>query len=314
VGANSHDGDLRFIGAVEVTGRPIVANQLTEAFMAIKKVGVVGTGQMGAGICQVAAAAGFDVVMSDINLAVAEKGKASIAKLLDKAVAKGKMDEAAKKAILDKLTPVEGLEAFADVDLAVEAATENMELKLKIFKAMDDATPDGAILATNTSSISITYIAAATKNPEKVIGMHFMNPVPVMKLVEIIKGLATDEETYKATIEASEKMGKTCVTAIDSPGFIVNRILVPMVNEAVFALQENLGTPEDIDTAIKLGLNHPMGPLALADLIGLDTCLAICEVLHSKLGEDKYRPCPLLRKYVDAGWLGRKTGRGFYQY
>jgi len=282
--------------------------------MAIKKIGVLGTGQMGAGICQVAAAAGYDVVMADINLEVAEKGKAGIAKRLDKAVSKGKMDAAKKDEILSKLEPVESMAAFEDVDLAVEAATENMELKLALFKKMDEACPDGAILATNTSSISITYIAAATKRPDKVIGMHFMNPVPVMKLVEIIKGLATDDATYEATVEASKKMGKTCVTANDAPGFIVNRILVPMLNEAVFALQENLGTPEDIDEAVKLGLNHPMGPLALADLIGLDTCLAICEVLHDKLGEDKYRPCPLLRKYVDAGWLGRKTGRGFYQY
>ncbi len=282
--------------------------------MAIKKIGVVGTGQMGAGICQVAAQAGYDVVMSDINLDVAQKGKAGIGKLLDKAISKGKMDEAAKKSIMDRLHPVESMAAFSDVDMGIEAATENMQLKLKIFKDLDAACPAHAILATNTSSISITYIAAATKKPEKVVGMHFMNPVPVMKLVEIIRGLATDDETYNATIEASRKMGKTCVTASDAPGFIVNRILVPMLNEAVFALQENLGTPQDIDEAIKLGLNHPMGPLALADLIGLDTCLAICEVLHTKLGEDKYRPCPLLRKYVDAGWLGRKTGRGFYKY
>ncbi len=282
--------------------------------MAIKKIGVLGTGQMGGGICQVAAAAGFDVLMADLNLDVARKGLDGIKKRLDGAVAKGKMEASARDAILAKLTPVESIAAFKDVDLAIEAATENMALKLDLFRKMDEACPAGAILASNTSSISITYIGAATKRPEKVVGMHFMNPVPVMKLVEIIRGLATDDATYESTIEASKKMGKTCVTAKDAPGFIVNRILLPLVNEAVFALQEGLGTPEDIDEAVKLGLNHPMGPLALADLIGLDTCLAIAEVLHAKLGEDKYRPCPLLRKYVDAGWLGRKTGRGFYMY
>jgi 3-hydroxybutyryl-CoA dehydrogenase len=285
-----------------------------EETMAVRKIGVLGTGQMGAGICQVAAAAGYDVLMADIDLEIAGKGKAGIDRRLARAVEKGKMDAAARDGILSRLAPVESMAAFKDVDLAVEAATENMDLKLKLFKAMDEACTDGAILATNTSSISITYVAAATKRPEKVIGMHFMNPVPVMKLVEIIRGLATDEETYRTTVEVSEKMGKTCVTANDAPGFIVNRILIPMLNEAVFAYQEGLGTAEDIDEAIKLGLNHPMGPLALADLIGLDTVLAIAEVLHAKLGEDKYRPCPLLRKYVDAGWLGRKTGRGFYRY
>ena len=282
--------------------------------MAIRKIGVLGTGQMGGGICQVAAAAGYEVLMADINIDIAKKGLDAIKKRLDGAVAKGKMDAGARDATLAKLVPVESMAAFKDVDLAVEAATENMALKLDLFKKMDAACPDTAILATNTSSISITYIAAATKRPEKVVGMHFMNPVPVMKLVEIIRGLATDDATYEATIEAARKMGKTCVTAKDAPGFIVNRILLPLINEAVFTLQEGLGTPEDIDEAIKLGLNHPMGPLALADLIGLDTCLAIAEVLHTKLGEDKYRPCPLLRKYVDAGWLGKKTGRGFYKY
>ena len=282
--------------------------------MTVKKIGVVGAGQMGAGICQVAAAAGYDVVVSDLNLEIAKKGRDGIASRLAKAVEKGKMAAAEKDGILSRITPIESIAAMRDVDLAIEAATENMDLKLKLFKAMDDACPAGAILATNTSSISITYVAAVTKRPEKAIGMHFMNPVPVMKLVEIIRGLATDDATYEATIEAARKMGKTCVTANDAPGFIVNRILIPMLNEAIFTLQEGLGSPQDIDEAIKLGLNHPMGPLALADLIGLDTVLAIAEVLHGKLGEDKYRPCPLLRKYVDAGWLGRKTGRGFFKY
>ncbi len=282
--------------------------------MELRTVGVLGTGQMGAGIAQVAAEAGLSVLMADINIEIAEKAKAGIAGRLAKAVEKGKIDAARREQVLALLRPVASVAAFEDADIAIEAATENIDLKLRLFKGMDDACPDRAILASNTSSISITLMAAATKRPHRTIGMHFMNPVPVMKLVEIIRGLQTDDETCAAVKALAERLGKTCVSAKDAPGFVVNRILTPMLNEAFYVLMEGLGTPEDIDSGVKLGLNHPMGPLALADLIGLDTILAICEVLHEQLGEDKYRPCPLLRKYVEAGWLGRKTGRGVYKY
>lgn len=278
------------------------------------KIGVVGAGQMGGGIAQVAADKGHQVVLVDISREVAERGKGKIAGSLDKLVQKGKLTAEARDGLLARIAPAGEYAALSDCDLVVEAATENQELKKKIFIEIDRALAPSAILATNTSSISITLLAAATKRPEQVIGMHFMNPVPVMSLVEIIRGLQTSDATYQTTVELSRALGKEVVTARDVPGFIVNRLLIPFLNEACFALAEGLGTIEDIDKAIKLGLNHPMGPFTLADLIGLDTCLAIAEVLHRELGEDKYRPAPLLRNYVSAGWLGRKVGRGFYKY
>ncbi len=277
-------------------------------------IGVIGAGQMGGGIAQVAAQAGCDVLLSDVSLELAQKGIAKIDKILSKQVAKGKMTEEDKDAAVGRITAVDGLEGLARVDMVVEAAMEDQELKKQLFAKLDEIVQPDAILASNTSSISLTLIAAQTKRPHKVIGMHFMNPVPLMKLIEIVRGLATDDETYNTTIALAEKFGKTCVLSRDVPGFIVNRVLMPLINEAIIALNEGLGTKEDIDTGVKLGLNHPMGPLTLADLIGLDTCLFIMEVLHRELGEDKYRPCPLLRQYVAAGWLGRKTGRGFYDY
>jgi 3-hydroxybutyryl-CoA dehydrogenase len=280
----------------------------------IQTIGVLGAGQMGAGIAQVAATAGYQVLLADVDLARAEAGKAGIAKLLDRAVEKGKLDADSRGAILGRITPVDGLAGLAPSDFAIEAASENIELKKKLFAALDAVLGPDAILATNTSSISITLLGAVTKRPSKVVGMHFMNPVPVMKLVELIRGLPTDDATYAATKALSEKLGKTVITSQDSPGFIVNRILIPLINEACFALQEGLGSAADIDTGAKLGLNHPMGPLELADLIGLDTCLAIADVLHRELGDDKYRAANVLRMHVAAGWLGRKTGRGFYEY
>jgi 3-hydroxybutyryl-CoA dehydrogenase len=280
----------------------------------IKKVGVIGAGQMGNGIAQVAAVAGFDVIMSDISQEALDAGWAVILKSLGKLLSKERIDQDTHDAAIARITRTLSLEEAAQTDLVVEAATEREAIKFEIFKKLDAAALEHTILASNTSSISITRIGAVTQRPDKVIGMHFMNPVPIMKLVEIIRGLPTSDETYEAVNAAAEKMGKTTVLAQDYAGFIVNRILMPMINEAVYALMEGVGSVEDIDAAMKLGTNQPMGPLTLADFIGLDTCLAIMNVLHDNLGDSKYRACPLLRKYVDAGWLGRKSGRGFYDY
>jgi 3-hydroxybutyryl-CoA dehydrogenase len=282
--------------------------------MEIKTFGVVGAGQMGNGIAQVAAVSGLDVVMNDIKTEFVESGLATITKILARSVDKGKMTADEKDAVLDRIKPSTDLQDMSGVDFVVEAATENENLKFQIFKDLDEICQPGVILATNTSSIPIGRISAQTRRPEQVIGMHFMNPVPVMKLVEVIPGIATSEETFKITWDLSEKFGKTPAKANDFPGFIANRILMPMINEAVYCLYHGVGTREDIDTVMKLGMNHPMGPLTLADLIGLDTCLAIMETLYDGFKDSKYRPCPLLRKYVEAGWLGRKSGRGFYGY
>lgn len=280
----------------------------------IKTIGVIGAGQMGNGIAQVAAVAGFDVQLNDLSDQALDRARASIEKSLEKLVSRDKITAEARDEALARIVTTSSLESLSSSDLVVEAIVENEQIKFDLFKKLDQITPPHAILASNTSSISITRIAAATNRPHQVIGMHFMNPVPIMKLVEIIRGLATDDATYNTVRAVSEKMGKTTVLAQDYPGFIVNRILMPMINEAVYALMEGVGNVEDIDTAMKLGTNQPMGPLTLADFIGLDTCLAILEVLHTNLGDPKYRPCPLLRKYVDAGWVGRKSGRGFYTY
>ena len=282
--------------------------------MEVKTFGIIGAGQMGGGIAQVAAMSGLDVIMNDINTEFVEKGVEGISKILSRGVDKGKMSEDDKNAILGRIKTSVSLADMAAADYVVEAATENEEIKYQLFKDLDEICGDPVILATNTSSIPIGRIAAQTRRPEKVIGMNFMNPVPVMKLVEVIPGIATSEETLKVTWELAEKFGKTPAKANDYPGFIANRILLPMINEAVYCLYHGVGNREDIDTVMKLGMNHPMGPLALADLIGLDTCLAIMETLYDGFKDSKYRPCPLLRKYVETGWLGRKTGKGFYDY
>lgn len=282
--------------------------------MDVKKFGVIGAGQMGNGIVQVAAASGLEVLMSDIKEEFTARGLATIEKNLARSVEKEKISSAERDAILSRISTTTDLADMAGVDYVVEAAVEREDLKFKIFQDLDTICPKHVILGTNTSSIPIGRIAAQTGRPDKVIGFHFMNPVPVMKLVEVIRGLATSQETFDITWALCGKFGKTPAEANDFPGFIANRILMPMLNEAIFCLYQSVGKAEDIDTVMKLGMNHPMGPLALADLIGLDTCLAIMETLYDGFKDSKYRPCPLLRKYVEAGWLGRKTGRGFYKY
>ena len=269
---------------------------------------------MGNGIAQVAAAAGFSVVMRDVNEGFLQRGMSAIDKSLQRDVAKERLTADAKQGILNRIHTTTELVAFKDAALVIEAVTESIEVKSEVFRALDELACPDTILASNTSSISITKLGAFTKRPDKVIGMHFMNPVPVMKLVEIIRGMATSDETYERVRQLSEKMGKTALDCNDMPGFVSNRILMPMINEAIYALQEGVATRESIDGIMKLGMNHPMGPLTLADFIGLDVCLAIMNVLHDGLGDSKYRACPLLKRYVDAGWLGRKSGRGFYQY
>jgi 3-hydroxybutyryl-CoA dehydrogenase len=277
-------------------------------------IGVIGAGTMGNGIAQVAARAGYNVVMRDVKDEFLQRGLQAIDKSLQRDVDKQRLSAEEKQSIIKRIKSTTELEALAEASFVVEAVTENLDVKTELFSALDRITPPEAILASNTSSISITRLGAATSRPDKVIGMHFMNPVPVMKLVEVIRGLATSDETYERVRSLSEKLGKTALDCNDSPGFVSNRVLLPMINEAIFTLYEGVATRESIDGIMKLGMNHPMGPLQLADFIGLDVCLAILNVLYDGLGDPKYRACPLLKRYVDAGWLGKKTGRGFYEY
>jgi 3-hydroxybutyryl-CoA dehydrogenase len=282
--------------------------------MDIRTIGVVGAGQMGSGIAQVAAQAGFDMLLHDVSEELIKRGLAGLSAGLDRVVARGKMTQEERDKILARIRPMPAFEGLSKADFIIEAATENEPLKVDLFKRLHAICRPEVILASNTSSISITRLGSASGRPEKFIGMHFMNPPPLMRLVEIVRGLATAPETYECVKALAERMGKATMVAEDSPGFVVNRVLLPMINEAIYAVFEGVGKVEDVDTAMKLGTNQPMGPLELADLIGLDTCLAIMEVMQDVLGDDKYRPCPLLKKYVDAGYLGRKSGRGFYRY
>ena len=282
--------------------------------MDVKRIGVIGAGTMGRGIAQVCAASGFDVVMSDISADAVAAGLAAIEKQLARAVEKERMSAAEKDTVLSRIEITTGIEAMAGVDVCIEAATENPDVKLDLFRALESVCRDDAILASNTSSISLTKIAGACTRPERVIGMHFFNPVPLMKLVEVIRALQTSDATFEAARALADRLGKTAVAVADSPGFVVNRMLVPMINEAVYALSEGLASAEEIDLAMQLGLSHPIGPLRLADLIGIDVCLDVMDVMYRDFSDSKYRPCPLLRKMVDAGRLGRKRGRGFYEY
>ena len=288
--------------------------QTTEDIMDVKRIGVAGAGTMGRGIAQVCAASGFDVVMSDVGADVVAAGRAAIERQLARAVEKERMSVAEREAVLSRIETVVGVEAMAGADVCIEAATENPDIKLDLFRALESVCREDAILASNTSSISLTKIAGACARPERVIGMHFFNPVPLMKLVEIIRAMQTSDATFEAAKTLAGRLGKTAIAVADSPGFVVNRMLVPMINEAVYAYSEGLASAEEIDTAMQLGLSHPIGPLRLADLIGIDVCLHVMDVMYREFCDSKYRPCPLLRKMVDAGRLGRKSRRGFYEY